>query len=99
MYFITAASSICHQPSFKNEGFSEHITDLQPDSQLLSPNFKEYINPNTIRRMSEILRTAVTCSMDCLQQANIQQLDAIIVGTGLGCLHETEKFLDNFISR
>jgi len=98
MYFITAASSISHQQSFKNDGFSEHITDLKHDSQLLIPNFKEYINPNTIRRMSEILRTAVTCSMNCLQQANIQQPDAIIVGTGLGCLHETEKFLENFIS-
>jgi hypothetical protein len=98
MYFITAASSISHQQSFKNDGFSEHITDLQPDSQLISPNFKEYINPNTIRRMSEILRIAVTCSLDCLAQSNIKQPDAIIVGTGLGCLHETEKFLDNFIS-
>ena len=74
------------------------VLELQSDSLLQSPNFKEFINPNNIRRMSEILRTAVTCSMDCLKQAGIEQPDAIIVGTGLGCLHETEKFLENFIS-
>ena len=98
MYYITAASSISHQPSFKNEDFAENISELQTGSLLIAPNFKEYINPNTIRRMSEILRTAVTCSLDCLKQANIEQPDAIVVGTGLGCLVETEKFLENFIA-
>ncbi len=98
MYFITAASSISHQLSFKNEGFSESSLELPSDSLLLSPNFKEYISPNNIRRMSEILRTAVTCSLDCLMQAGIEKPDAIIVGTGLGCLVETEKFLENFIA-
>ncbi len=97
MYFISAASSIAHQPTFKNDGFSKHITELKPGSQLLTPNFKEYINPTIIRRMSEILRTAITCSLDCLKQAHIEQPDAIIVGTGLGCLNETEKFLKNII--
>ncbi len=97
MYFISAASSITHQPTFKNDGFSDHIAELKPGSQLQTPNFKEYINPTNIRRMSEILRTAITCSLDCLRQAHINQPDAIIVGTGLGCLNETEKFLKNII--
>lgn len=97
MYFISAASTISHQPTFKNPGFSKTILELNESSVLVVPNFKEYINPSIIRRMSEILRTSVTCSIDCLTQANIKQPDAIIVGTGLGCLNDTEKFLQNFI--
>lgn len=98
MYFITAASSISHQPTFKNVGFSKTLVALSSESKLLAPNFKDYINPTVIRRMSEILRTSITCALDCLQQAEVEQPDAIIVGTGLGCLFDTEKFLNNFIA-
>ena len=98
MYYISAASTISHQPTFKNMGFSSSLKPLQSSSDLISPNFKEYINPSLIRRMTEILRTSVTCSTNCLSQANLQQPDAIIVGTGLGCLKDTEKFLKEYTS-
>ncbi|MCF0056431.1 beta-ketoacyl synthase chain length factor [Dyadobacter sp. CY356] len=96
--YITAASTISHQPTFKNAGFSKLIEPLKTDSELISPNFKDYIDAGLLRRMSKILRMSVTAAKDCLQQAGVDQPGAIIVGTGLGCLQDTEKFLNNFLT-
>lgn len=98
MYFIKSASTISHQPSFRNNGFSENISLLKSPSELISPDYKNFINPTLLRRMGKILRMSVACSVDSLEQAGIENPDAIIVGTGLGCLEDTEKFLNNIIT-
>lgn len=98
MVYISAASTISHQPTFRNAGFSNVIRPLQQGSVLSSPDYKSFIEAGLLRRMSKILRMSVACSKDCIAQAGIDQPDAIIVGTGLGCLLDTEKFLNNSIT-
>jgi 3-oxoacyl-[acyl-carrier-protein] synthase II len=96
--YISAASTVSHQPTFQNDGFSKVIEPLSASSELISPNYKDYIDAGLLRRMSKILRMSVTAAKDCLRQADIEQPEAIVVGTGLGCLQDTEKFLLNFIT-
>lgn len=96
--YINAASTISHQPTFQNAGFSELIEPLDNSSELISPNYKDYIDAGLLRRMSKILRMSVAAAKECLKQAEIDQPGAIIVGTGLGCLQDTEKFLSTFLS-
>jgi 3-oxoacyl-[acyl-carrier-protein] synthase II len=98
LFYISAASSISHQPTFKNAGFSALIEPLNESSVLISPDYKAFIEAGLLRRMSKILRMSVACSKDCIEQAGIDQPDAIVVGTGLGCLQDTEKFLNNSIT-
>jgi len=98
LYYISAASSITHQPTFKNAGFSASLQELTEGSDLISPNYKEYIDAAMLRRMSKILRMSVACAKACLEQAEIMQPDSIVVGTGLGCLQDTEKFLGTFLT-
>lgn len=98
MFFITAASTISHQPTFKNAGFSGSLINIDQSSDLKIPNFKDYIDAGLLRRMSKILRMSVTCAKDCLEQAGIEQPDSIVVGTGFGCLQDTEKFLSTFLT-
>jgi hypothetical protein len=98
LYYISAASTISHQPTFQNEGFSASILPLEAASSLISPDYKDFIDAGLLRRMSKILRMSVACAKDCIQQAGIAQPDAIIVGTGLGCLLDTEKFLNNVLT-
>lgn len=98
MYYIRSASSVTCQPSFNNPGFSNGIKPSENQHALLLPDFKTYINPALIRRMSEILRIAVACSKNALDVAGINQPEAIITGTGLGCLYDTEKFLNNALT-
>lgn len=98
MFYISAASGITHQPTFKNSGFSGLIEPIAISSELINPVFKEYIDAGLLRRMSKILRMSVTCAKECLKQAEIEQPDSILVGTGFGCLQDTEKFLNNMLT-
>ena len=97
-FYLSAASSITHQPTFKNAGFSDIIVPLAETDELKSPNYKDYIDAGLLRRMSKILRMSVACAKECISQAEIEQPDSIVVGTGLGCLQDTEKFLNTFLT-
>ncbi|KAA6441335.1 3-oxoacyl-ACP synthase [Dyadobacter flavalbus] len=74
------------------------IEPLHAGSALINPDYKEYIEPGLLRRMSKILRMSVACSGACLKQGGIEHPDAIVVGTGLGCLLDTEKFLNHALT-
>lgn len=50
------------------------------------------------RRMSRILKVAVSTAIECIGgRENIEQLNAIITATGLGCLADSERFLRNMV--
>ncbi|MFZ9388910.1 MAG: beta-ketoacyl synthase chain length factor [Chitinophagaceae bacterium] len=92
--YIVAASTISHQPTFRNPGFSKQITALTPPSTLISPDYNEFIPPLERRRMSDVMKMAIVCSIDCLEQTGLRTPDGIIVGTSMGCPIHTKKFLD-----
>lgn len=96
--YLSAASTISHQPTFGNPGFSAVLGPVDASSALISPDYKAYIDAGLLRRMSKILRMSVACAKDCIVQAGIEQPDAIVVGTGLGCLQDTEKFLNTSLT-
>ncbi|MBO9611515.1 MAG: beta-ketoacyl synthase chain length factor [Dyadobacter sp.] len=96
--YLSAASSISHQPTFGNPGFSAALRPVEASSALISPDYKAYIEAGLLRRMSKLLRMSVACAKDCIEQAGIGQPDAIVVGTGLGCLQDTEKFLNTSLT-
>ena len=91
---IRASSTISHQPTFRNPGFSLKISALNEGSVLQGPDYGLFIPAMDRRRMSDILKMSIACSVDCLQQAGIDQPDAIIVGTSMGCSVHTKTFLD-----
>jgi 3-oxoacyl-[acyl-carrier-protein] synthase II len=96
--YITAFSTISHQPTFRNKGFSSAISELMPGSELIIPDYNAFIPAMERRRMSNVLKMSIACSMDCLEQAGLSQPDAIIVGTSMGCCVHTKNFLDKIIS-
>ena len=97
-FYINGASAISHQATFNNKGYTENVPKLNSNHELIAPNYKEYIDSKALRRMSKILRMSITCGIDCLSQSGIMNTDSIIIGTGLGCLMDTEKFLKNFLT-
>lgn len=61
----------------------------------IEPDYKACIADATLRRrMSHIVKMGVAAGLACLGES---QCDAIITATGLGCLADTEKFLNNII--
>jgi 3-oxoacyl-[acyl-carrier-protein] synthase II len=95
---ITASSTISHQPTFRNKGFSLELSELKPLSELITPDYSAFIPAMDRRRMSQVLKMAIACSIDCLEQAGLSQPDAIIVGTSMGCSVHTKNFLDKILS-
>lgn len=50
------------------------------------------------RRMSRVIKSAVTTAVECMNGVeNIDLLDAIVTATGWGCLADSERFLRNII--
>jgi hypothetical protein len=96
--YINAASTISYQPTFRNPGFSSSLQELNPSSELRTPDYGDFIPAMERRRMSQVQKMAIACSLDCLQQAGIQQPDAIIVGTSMGCCVNTRNFLDKILT-
>ncbi|MBK9357045.1 MAG: beta-ketoacyl synthase chain length factor [Bacteroidales bacterium] len=92
--YFNAASAISPLGSFENESIS-----LQPPDRALGyfvsrePDYRNTIDKKLLRRMSKFIKMAVAGSVDCLAAAGLEQPDAIITGTGLGCLTDTIDFL------
>ncbi len=57
------------------------------------PSYAEVISPSFIRRMAKGVKMGIFTSTHALQEAHLAVPDAIITGTGLGCLEDSEKFL------
>ena len=63
------------------------------------PDYKEWIKEaGQRRRMSRIVKMGVTAGLQCLQNSS-EKPEAIITATGLGCLADTEKFLQSIVSQ
>lgn len=60
----------------------------------IHPDYKEIISAGLIRRMNPLIRMGVGAAIKVKQDLLIE---GIIVGTGLGLLENTEKFLSQFI--
>jgi 3-oxoacyl-(acyl-carrier-protein) synthase len=60
-------------------------------------DFSTSIPPMVARRMSKIIKRAIASSKMALADAGLEMPDAIISGTGLGCIEDTEKFLTAMI--
>lgn len=97
--YIKSSEAISCQESFdQSKLFGGELQEYEKGFQpALLPDFKQYIDAKLLRRMSKVLRMGVATAKLCLDKAQIQQPDAIIVGTGLGCLDDTTKFLNVLI--
>ncbi len=59
----------------------------------IEPPYKDFLDPMVSRRMSRIVKMGVCTALSCMRKAGVEMPDAVIAGTGLGCLEDTEKFL------
>lgn len=97
--YITGLGAITAQNTSARPFFAGE-PQLQDGSWLhaIEPEYKEYINPVLLRRMSHAIKMGVTSAMMALKDGGVTMPDAIITGTGLGCIEDTENFLNNIIT-
>ncbi|MDR2474129.1 MAG: beta-ketoacyl synthase chain length factor, partial [Tannerella sp.] len=94
--FIQAANQISAQKPLTDEWMTQPIFYAkQPQRRVptIDPDFSPHFAPLVSRRMCKLLKRAVLLSRLTLQQAEVAMPDAIISGTGLGCIDNTEQFI------
>lgn len=97
--YILSASAISPQDSFEPELFLKEVHNTTTGKlSVREPDYRQFINPVAIRRMSRLLKMGIATGTKALQQANVTMPDAIITGTGLGSMTDTEKFLKDMIT-
>lgn len=64
---------------------------------LKTPVYKDFISPVAIRRMAKGVKNGIVASAMAMKEANVSTVDAIITGTGMGCIEDSEKFLKAII--
>lgn len=61
------------------------------------PDIKEFMHPKESRRLSRIIKNGILAGMNALKDAGLEKPEAIITGTGLGCLSDTVKFMNSLL--
>ncbi len=94
--YIISISCLSPQHTFESNGFFENDHAEAYHTNILyckEANYKKYINPIQIRRMSRLLKMGYSVAVDCLEKVKDRHIDGVIFGTGKGSLSDTEFFL------
>ena len=96
--YINSIGSVSVQKTFDNSEFLNELIDYEGISvKAVDPNYKEYIPPAAARRMAKGIKMSAVSSQNAMKEAGLENVDAIIVGTGLGCLGDSEKFVRDLL--
>lgn len=91
---ILAAKQISIQQPLSEDWMQNPITYQVPYVRSIAADYKSYVTPIEARRMGNILKRALATSIEAMRESGIENPDACITGTGLGCIENTELFLD-----
>ena len=92
--YVLSAKQISIQQPLSEEWMDQPVEYDVPFTRSIDPSFKDYVSPIEARRMGKILKRALATSKEALKEAGLDTVDAIITGTGYGCIENTEFFLD-----
>ena len=92
--YINSIGSISSQKTFDNSEFLDDIISYEDNViSVVNPSYRDYISPGDSRRMSKGIKMGIVASKIALNDAGLETVDAIIIGTGMGLLKGFEKFL------
>ncbi|EGV42885.1 3-oxoacyl-ACP synthase [Bizionia argentinensis JUB59] len=96
--YINSFGSVSAQNTEYDSSFLKDIISYNDTTiPAINPIYKDFIPPAAARRMAKGVKMGIVASKLALQKANLNNVDAIITGTGMGCLHDSEKFLSAII--
>ncbi len=97
--YINGIGCVSAQKTFDNEGtlFDELTTRQANVLPVESPDYTAYISRGASRRMALGVKMGTVASAIALREADIADPDAILTGSGMGCLIDSEKFLEKIL--
>lgn len=91
--FIKSAASVSAQSTFDG-AFPGSVVPVEgPVYPLVAPPYKDFISGALVRRMGAGVKYGMVASSLALKEAGNPELDAILTGTGVGCIKDSENFL------
>lgn len=93
--FINGICAISPQKTFKGEESLQDVIEYDEVRfvKCIEPPYNELIDSMSVRRMSRIIKMGTYSALKSLADAGVNDPDAIITSTGLGCIEDTEKFI------
>lgn len=96
--YINSVGCVSAQNTIDNSKFlSEIVSHNSNVIEIIKPNYKEYMQGASARRMAKGVKMGIVASSIALKEAEITNPDAIITGTGMGCVIDSEKFVSAII--
>jgi 3-oxoacyl-[acyl-carrier-protein] synthase II len=98
--YIRSSACISAQNTFRNESFlSELVAYNGTRLNAIEPDYKEFVDPKLLRRMSHMIKMGVAAAIECLNKGNTEMPGAIITGTAYGCLEDTVTFITRIVEQ
>ena len=94
--YLNGIGSVSTQDSDKSLGQMQELKSSV--NHAFKPNYRDYIKPVMIRRMAAGVKMGVVASIKAMRDAELKMPEAIVTGTGLGCLQDSEKFLKDIVN-
>jgi len=98
--YIRSAACVSPQNTFEGDNF---LTDIIESTgtrlKAVDPDYKQFIDPKQMRRMSHVIKMGIAAAKSCLDQAGVQEPDAIITGTAFGCMEDTVTFITRIVEQ
>ncbi len=92
--YVLSAKQISVQQPLCEDWMTQPVEYQTPFNRSIDPSYKDYISPIEARRMGKILKRAIATSKEAIKASGLDSVDAIITGTGYGCIENTEFFLE-----
>jgi len=96
--FIKTATQISIQQPLSEKWMECPAIYDEPYTRSIEPNFRDWMGLMESRRMGKILKRALVTATKAMDDAAVPQPDAIITGTGLGCIENTEVLLEQLFN-
>ena len=91
--YINGISCISAQPTFENKIPGEAENEKAAVLYAVQPSYKDLIPPAAGRRMAKGVKMGIYTSHYALKEAGTEEPEVIIIGSGMGCMEDSEKFL------
>ncbi len=90
---IQDAAQISLQQPFSDAWIESPKTYDTPYARAVDPDFKPWMSAGEARRLGRMLKRVLATTKKVLAENHIEHPDAIITGTGLGSIEDTEQIL------
>lgn len=91
--YINGIGCVSAQKSEGDFGSAFQVNEKANILPLEKPEYKDYFSPIAARRMSKAVKNGIVASTVAMKEANLEMPGAIITGTGMGCIEDSDKFL------